>query len=199
MLPTFILEPGSIPKRNAYGRSLASPITSPFPNLDDFRSNLKDLRKAAAAELDLLSETLVETLRNQANVEVFKANDAQQAVQALERICCTSQTIAVNQSSVLALEIIPELRQLDFRVIESYSGEFPLSENRFADYHQLPRGTTGHLVDSFTNTDLGRKRSVSTEKNGVKDFTALLGVNAISADNGTALFPAALPEYLQGI
>jgi L-lactate dehydrogenase complex protein LldG len=188
MLPTFILEPGPTQKQHAYARSLAWPRTSPFPDLDDFRSNLKDLRRAAATDLDLLSETLIETLRNQANVEVFTADDVQQVVEAIQQICGTSLTIAINQSSVLTQEIIPELRQLGFRTIESYSGEFSLSEDRFTDYHQLPRGTAGHLVDSFSTSNLSRRRGGSIETNGVKDFTALLGVNAISADNGTAFF-----------
>ena len=185
MLPMFILEPSSYQKRIAYSRTLALPRSSPFPNLEDLRLHLKELRQAAVANLDSLSERLLKTLHSLPRVEVFTANDAQQGVLAIQNICGTTKTIAINQSSVLTQEIAPALRQAGFQVIDSYSCEFPLSENRFAEYYQLPRVTADYLVDSFSASNLARLRTICIERGDAKDFVALLGVNSMSADDGT--------------
>ncbi len=185
MLSSFILEPSSTCKRRAYAQAIALPGSRRFPDLADFRSRLKSVRQEAVADLNGLEQRLVETLHALPQVEVVVADDVQRAVEAIRQCCDAGGTIAINQSSVVIQEVAPVLRQTGFQVVDSYSGEFPDIENRFTEYHQLPRVTSDHLVESFTGSDLARLRSASIETGGVKDFVALLGVNAISADDGT--------------
>jgi L-lactate utilization protein LutB len=143
------------------------------------------MRQEAVADLNGLEQRLVETLHGLPQVEVVVADDVQRAAEAIRQCSAAGSTIAINQSSVVIQEVAPVLRQTGFQVVDSYSGEFPDIENRFTGYHQLPRATSDHLVESFAGSDLARLRSASIETGGVQDFVALLGVNSISADDGT--------------
>jgi L-lactate utilization protein LutB len=188
MLATFILEPSSTGKRQAYARALVMPKVRPFSDLADFRTRLKSIRQTAVAGLESLDHALVETLHAVPDVEVVVADDSQQAVDAVRRACGPGNTVAINHSSVVIQEVAPALEAAGVHVVDSYAGEFPVSENRFTEYYDLPRATFDHLVESFSTSDLGRLRNRSVEASGVKDFVALLGVNAVSADDGSTFF-----------
>jgi L-lactate utilization protein LutB len=185
VLPAFILEPGSIDKRRAYGRAMIAPKTLLFPSLDDFRNRLKSIRNDAVADLDSLVVQLSDTLRRLPNIEVVVASDGQQALKAIRQACGTTTTIAINQSSVVNHELSSGLRDGGIRLIDSYSGEFSRFEDRFANCSHLHKAPASQLLASFSASNLANLRAASIESNGVKDFVGLLGVNAISARDGT--------------
>jgi L-lactate utilization protein LutB len=185
VLSAFILQPSSTDKRRAYSRAIIASKTSPFSSLDDFKTQLKIIRNVAVANLDSLVMQLSETLSGLPNVEVAMASDEQQALKAICQACGTTKTIAINQSSVIKQELSSALRQNGFQVIDSYSGEFSRFEDRFANYSQLPEVSASQSLPSFSAANLAYLRSSSIESSGVKNFVGLLGVNAISALDGT--------------
>jgi L-lactate utilization protein LutB len=185
MLPTYILEPSPTGKRRAYAQSLSLPKTRPFSSIDELSARLKAIRQGAVADLNLLEERLVGTLRGMPEVDVVVASETQQALRAFEEACESMDTVVINQSSVAIHELAPSLRASGFRVVESYSGEFPPAENRFAEYRDLPRATGDHLAESFGTSDLVKLRRQSVREDGVRDMVALIGVNAVSADDGS--------------
>ncbi len=185
MLSTFILQPSSSDKRRAYSRTMIGPKTPLFPSLDDLKTQLKIIRNAAVGNLDLLVMQLSETLSGLPNVEVVMASDEQQALKAIRQACGTTKTIAINQSSVIKHELSSGLRQNGLQIIDSYSGEFSRFEDRFVNYSQLPEVSASQSLASFSASNLAALRSSSIESNGAKDFVGLLGINAISARDGT--------------
>lgn len=185
VLPAFILSPSSTDKRRAYGRAVIEPKTPLFPSLEDFRTQLKNIRNTAVADLDSLVMQLSETLRRLPNIEVVLASDGQQALKAIHKACGTTTTIAINQSSVVNHELSSGLTKDGFQLVDSYSGEFSRFEDRFVNYSQLPGAPENQLLASFSASNLADLRATSIESNGVKDFVGLLGVNAISARDGT--------------
>jgi L-lactate utilization protein LutB len=188
VLPAFIMEPSSLDKRRAYGRAIIAPKTPFSPSLEHFRTHVKNIRNAAVADLDSLVMQLSGTLRRLPNIEVVMASDGQQALKAVRLACGTTRTIAINQSSVVKHELSSGLREGGFRLIDSYSGEFSRFEDRFAKYSQLPEAPASQLLASFSASNLADLRAASIDSSGVKDFVGLLGVNAISARNGTVFF-----------
>ena len=124
-------------------------------------------------------------LSTHTDVKVVYAYTADQAGAEVKRIN-NGRQIAVNKSSVVNNEIIPELLKSNLSIIETYYDEFKPSDNPLNEYLKLPDLDIDSVFNAFQVTshpETSRKDSVA--KNGSKDFTGLLGLNAISASDGT--------------
>jgi len=135
----------------------------------------------------MLVNELTASLAAHPDVEFSFAEDAGQAVKIIQEIS-DGTPIAINKSSVVTKELMPALVTSGLRIIETYYNQFQPFENRFINPWQLPILEFTSILDSFDKTtDLAALRESSVRKRGSKDFTGLLGVNAISAKDGTVL------------
>jgi Fe-S oxidoreductase len=194
MLPVLLMEPVSYGKRRLYSEILMEPKRWLQPTLEDVKQRLKEIRDYSLAHLDTLVTKLTASLAAYPGVEVTFAQDAGQAVEIIRGIARGAK-LAINKSAVIGNELMPTLVASGYNVIESYSDEFEPVDNRSSEYWQLPVMTFESRFQSFERpVDLTALRSGSIQKNGTKDFIGLLGVNAVSAEEGTVLMLQHMPN-----
>ena len=158
------------------------------PSLEDVKRRLKEVRSYTLTHLGALISELNASLAAYPDVEVRFATDVWQAVEIVREISDGTTKIATNRSAVVANELVPSLISSGFQVVESYYDELGPFENRFSGYWELPPMAFESLSQSFERSvDLTALRQISTQGNGAKDFIGLLGVNAISANDGAVL------------
>jgi len=185
MISSILLEPGSLDKRHSYGKVFTGLVKTELESLEGIKLRLRELRCSALAEVNSLVDELGTTLAADHDVKVSFASDASEAVAEIERISEAGRTIAVNKSAAVAQELVPALENAGFRIIDSYYGEVEPHESKFNEYWQLPTAPSDTLAESFISSDLIDLRRRSIRQNGDKNFVGLLGVNAISASDGS--------------
>ncbi len=185
MIDILLMEPSSINKRRRVSNKLMGHDHAPPFSLAQILAKLKNIRGDAAEYMDEHYKTLMMKLSTHTDVKVVYADSAAQAAAEIKRIN-NGRQIAVNKSSVVNNEIVPELLQSNLRIIETYYDEFKPSDPKLNEYLRLPDLEIDSVFNAFqitTHPDISRKNSVA--QNGSKDFTGLLGLNAISAKDGT--------------
>jgi len=176
------MEPASWTKRRHLSEALRGSERSPGPTADEVARKLREIRDHSLANLDSLVAKLTAGSWSGGDLDVTFASDAKEAVDAILRIAEGTE-IAINKSAVVANELVPLLTASGHDVITSYLQEFASPESDPVEYWQLPGMTFEARFDSFMQlADLAASRTASIEINGTQDLTALLGVNAISAD-----------------
>ena len=159
------------------------------PSIDDIKSRLKQIRDSALANNDTLIDDLKKRLDQFKNLHVFSADTAQTAANYIKELADTIDIVSINKSSTVIHELKPELVKLGFTCIDSYFNEFRAFENKVHDYWQLANIKPEELFNSF---DITAKLSlVPSNNNGpykTKNYIAVLGVNAASAEDGTLFF-----------
>jgi L-lactate utilization protein LutB len=187
MLPVLLTEPVSYSKRRRYAEVMLGPERWHQPTLEDIKQKLKEIRNDSLAHIDTLVTELTASLVVYPQVEVTFARDVGQAVDIIRGIA-QSAKIAVNKSAVISNELMPALVASGHSIIESYYDEFEPFDNKSSEYWQLPMMTFESRFQSFERpVDLTALRSGSIQKNGTKDFIGLLGINAISAEEGAVI------------
>jgi len=153
------------------------------------RKRLKQVRDDVKNNNTSLTEQLKTALGRCAGVTTVTAEDPRHAVSYIGSIAGETRLASINRSSIVVNELRDELHSSGFRTYLRYYGEFhnfeeEKFEKRFGDYWSLPGLNTRGLAASF---DVGRKiaRAVSTAR---RDYLAILGVNAISASDGSVYF-----------
>jgi Fe-S oxidoreductase len=181
------MEPVSYGKRRRYSEILREPKQWIKPTLGDVKQRLKEIRNYSLTHLDTLIIKLNTCLDAHPEVEMTFAQDAGQAVETIRGIA-RSTKIAINQSAVISNELMRPLITSGYHIIESYYDEFKPFESQSSEYLQLPTMTFESRFQSFERpVDLTTLRSGSIQKFGTKDFIGLLGLNAVSAEEGTIL------------
>ena len=188
MLPILLMEPNSACKRQRFSKMLlGTKRVMPQPSVDDIKEKLREIRDYSLSHLDLLLDELTTSLAAHSDVEFSFAEDAVQAAKIIQEIS-DGTPIATNKSSVVTKEIMPALVISGLHVIETYYNQFQPFENRFIHPWQLPTLEFTSSLDSFDKTiDLAALREASVRRQGSKQITGLLGVNAISAEDGAVL------------
>ena len=187
MLPVLLMEPVSYGKRRRYSEILMEPKRWLQPTLEDVKQRLKEIRNHSLTHLDTLVTQLTASLAALPEVEMTFAQDAGQAVETIRGIARGAK-IAINKSAVISNELMRPLVASGYHIIESYYDELKLFDHQSSEYWQLPTMTFESRFQSFERpVDLTALRSNSIQKYGTKDFIGLLGVNAISAEEGTVL------------
>ena len=188
-MPVLLIEPASSGKRRHFAEILKEPRTQLQPSLEDVERRLREVRNYTLDHLDALASQLKATLAGRSEVEVTFAADPAQVVTILREVSGGTNRIAVNKSSVVNKELVPALISSGFEIMESYYDELKPFENKFGGYWDLPQVTFESLSESFARpVDLMALRRSSIQGNGAKDFIGLLGVNAVSANDGAVLF-----------
>ncbi len=187
MLPILLMEPGSDGKRRRLSNTLLRKKQAPLISVDDIKKRLKDIRRESIEDLESHIKELTTNLSTSSDVSVSLANDASQAVETIRKISGTTK-IAINKSAVVSKEIMPQLATSGIQVIETYYDQFELLENRVSEPEPVPTMELSAVFNSFDSTvQLGAIRKAKTQKYGSKNFTGLLGVNAISAEDGSVV------------
>ncbi len=187
MLPILLMEPGSDGKRRRLSNTLLRKKQAPLISIDDIKKRLKDIRRESIENLESLIKALTENVASLPDVSVSLANDAGQAVEIIREISDTPK-IAINKSAVVSKELTPQLTTSGFQVIETYYDQFESLENRVSEPEPFPKMELSAVFNSFDSTvQLGAIRKAKTQKQGSKNFTGLLGVNAISAEDGSVV------------
>jgi len=152
----------------------------------EIRLRLKQFRESSVDSMASLSYRFQQSASSYARVRVVFAENAAQALNYLGSVLLETREIATSKSATVN-ELRPGLVAMGYTLVDTYLPQFrrPTQlKNRLEHHWQLPHVTSESFWDSFHCTD----RSVLKAKgaNGpVKDFVALLGVNAAAAEDGS--------------
>lgn len=159
------------------------------PNIEDIKLRLKQIRDFASVNNSSLLGALQKKLHQFEDLHIFLADTAPTALDYIKRIAGDIENISINRSSSVAHELKPGLAKLGFSCIDSYFNEFKSFENKVQDYWQLATIKPEELFGSFDiTTKMSVLTSSSNEQHKAKNYIALLGVNAASAEEGTLFF-----------
>lgn len=187
-MSVLLMEPVSSSKRRHFAEMLREPRTPLQPGLEDVKTRLRQMRSDALDHMDSLVGELEATLTGCPEVEVISAADGAQAVKTIRELSGGTNRIAVNKSSVVSKELVLPLTSSGFEILESYPDELKPFDNRFGGYWDLAQVTFESLSESFQRpVELMGLRRSSIQENGAKDFVGLLGVNAVSAGDGSVV------------
>jgi L-lactate utilization protein LutB len=92
--------------------------------------------------------------------------------------------VSINKSNVVVNELRPRLQAAGLQTYVRYFKEFDAFENKVEDYWALPGFHEKGLVESF---DVARTFA-HLRSGQVRDYVAVVGVNAVSADDGSVFF-----------
>jgi L-lactate utilization protein LutB len=159
------------------------------PDINAIKERLKEIRRYARDHHAVLLETMKKTLSGHGNVRVTLARDAREAASFIRDIAGDINLLSINKSNVLVNELRPELKNTGFTTYLRYFNEFEHFEKgtfqkKVEDYWSLPGMHGRGLVESFdVQKTIGPLRS-----GAYRNYLAILGVNAISAADGSVCF-----------
>lgn len=156
---------------------------------DTIKKELKVVREYARANHASLAEQLRKSLEQYPGVKLFYAEDGRKAASYVRRVAGDTNLASINKSNVLVNELRSNLRELGFETYLRYFTEFnnfdvAAFKKSVEEYWSVPGMHGRGLVESF-----GIRRQFSRlNSNEVRDYVAILGVNAVSAADGTIFF-----------
>ena len=188
MLPVTLMEPDSTGKKRHFANTLLGPKSVFYhPSVEEIKEQLRNIRDYSVANIDSLIEILTSTLTAQPDVEFSLAKDATQAIETIISVA-DGMPIGVSKSAVVTKELVPEMVASGLEVTETYYGQVKPFENRFLKPWQVPAIEYDTVPDTFNLLkNLEAIRDSSVLRRGSKSLTGVLGVNAISAKDGTVL------------
>jgi len=189
-LPIWIMEPELTQKRDLSARKLfeggqKAALIPETPSIDDIKQQLRGIREHARQNINSLVEELQTNLGHQyQQVEVKLAVDNIEAVRYITEVSDEIRIVSTNNSSIVCQELKPGLIANGFTVINSYLDEFEAKKREILDYWDLPGLKDKNLRGTF---DVSIKMAGPADTENRK-YLALLGVNAIAAEDGTVFF-----------
>jgi len=158
-------------------------------NIDEVREHLKEIRRYTRDNYPLLLDELDKTLSQYSAIKTTKAKDAKEAAQYIRKVAGETTLVSINKSNVVVNELREELHASGLKTYLRYFTEFKnFEEGKFQkkveDYWALPGMHGRNLVESFDS----RKEISSLSSSETRDYIAILGVNAISAEDGSVFF-----------
>jgi L-lactate utilization protein LutB len=184
------MEPEPIQKRDLSARKLLEggqkkALIPETPTIDEIKHRLREIREYTCKNIgSLVSELQTNLAHYYPQVKVKLAVDDIEAVSYITKISDGIKLLSTNNSSVVNQELKPELLANGFTVINSYLDEFEVRKKEILDYWDLPGLRDKNLWGSF-DVSIKMAGLANTES---KKYIALLGVNAISAEDGTVFF-----------
>ncbi len=192
-LPIWIMEPELAEKQEQFAWQLSEKTPEKEPaskvgNINDIKQQLKELRQNSRDNIVQLIDRLKSSLaQNYSQLQVKSAADNTEAVEYITEISGGIRVISINNSSVITQELAPGLIKKHFTVINSYLNEYDMQERKILDYWDLPRFLERNLVGTFKVSEKLAGIDHPT-KARPREYLAVLGVNAISAEDGTVFF-----------
>lgn len=179
----WMLNPQSNSKRRMVGQRLTA-RRGPAEEFSDeaIKEKLRTIRRQSAAQIEDLVKQLTRTCQEQVGVDLFPADTAQSAAQYLADIAGPQKRVAVNRSACVG-EIRPALLEQGFTVIDSYDQEFEHPQEGARYYWEVAPPEPEVGWESFDRPKPA-PRPQAQPRGGI----ALVGVNTISAADGTVFF-----------
>ncbi|UCC16896.1 MAG: 4Fe-4S dicluster domain-containing protein, partial [Dehalococcoidales bacterium] len=192
-LPVWIIEPDPVEKWNQWSNKFSQSKTNPDAiqesiDIDALKQQLKEIRQYSKDNNNQLTKELEISLSQRyPGVNIQSAFDSAEAINHIKQIANGIKNISVNNSRSVTQELKPGLISDGFTVIDSYYDEINAEELQGVDYWEMPRLLANDLTGSF---DVSVKLTGISPNNGnsTKEYIAVLGVNAASADDATVLF-----------
>jgi len=184
------MEPELTQKRDLSARKLfeggqKKALIPETPSIDDIKQQLREIREHARQNINSLVEELQTNLGHQyQQVKVKLAVDNIEAVRYIAEISDGIGIVSTNNSSIVSQELKPGLLANGFTVINSYLDEFEAKKREILDYWDLPGLRDKNLLGTF-GVSLKIAGLADTDN---KKYLALLGVNAIAAEDSTVFF-----------
>jgi L-lactate utilization protein LutB len=159
------------------------------PDGTSLKARLTDLRRSAAREHAQLRDAFERALAAFPGVQTSSAATASEAASRIAEIAGSTRLASLNRSSVVTNELRPELSRRGFRTHVRYYTEFrnfdpKTFQSGFEGYWSLPGLHERGLFESFRV----RKTFSYLPSSGRRDYVAVLGVNAVSAGDGSIYF-----------
>lgn len=187
--PVWLVEPSFERKRRRVGRVLlkTSREEEPYDSLENARRQLREIREKARTNHRTYLERFKTNLSRYDRLNIANARNVEEAINYIARIAEGTKFISVNKSGVITNELRPQLERQGFRIVDSYYNEFEHFRGKITDYWHLPRLHEKGILGAFDvtrswanlNSDVGKP---------LRDYVALLGVNAASAQDGSVFF-----------
>ncbi len=194
-IPIWILEPDPAEKWDLWSRKLTDPrlnsdLITEFSGVEDTKRRLKEVREYARDNSAALVETLKANLAKfYPQVRVKSASDTDEALSYISTVSDGIKTLSINNSRSITQELKPGLVAKGFTVIESYFDEYEFKEKerKSLEYWELPQAIDKEQQGTF-DVSIRMDGLTSKAAAGTKEYVALLGVNAVSAADGTIFF-----------
>ncbi len=185
--PIMVVEPGAQQgKRRAASILLRKERP---PDIGALKARLREMRGLARDNRASLLDTLKKTLTRYPRVQLTTAADAREAAAYIRALAPDRGLASLNKSTVVVNELRPELTSMGFTTHIRYFSEFDslADENlprQVEDYWSLPGMHDRGLVETFTRQGINGPATPGARR----DYLAILGVNAVSAAEGTVFF-----------
>ena len=160
-----------------------------YLNSNAIKVSLKDVRDYTKENHASLLDQLKRSLEQYSGVKVTFAENAKKAASEIRQIAGSTELASMNKSNVVVNELRPELHALGLKTYLRYFTEFnnfdvDSFKKEVKDYWSVPGMHGRGLVESFEV----RKQFYQLNPSEVRDYVAILGVNAASAEDGTLFF-----------
>ena len=185
------MEPEQSEKRDAAARKLfeggqKSAHVPETVSIDELKERLKKVRRYARDNISSLIEELKTTLGEKyPGLKVKSAADYIDAANYITEIADGVSTVSTNNSSSVTQELKTKLEENGFTVVNSYINEFEVGEKKVRDYWDLPRLTDRNIRGTF---DVVLRMDGLPATGDARKYLAVLGLNSISAEDGTTFF-----------
>jgi L-lactate utilization protein LutB len=192
-LPICILEPELREKRILTAKKLShfgqEAIPSPkVLDIKEIKQELRRIREYSRININSLTAELQNTLSQKyPSIKVTAANTNIEAVKYITGISEGIKTVSINNSSAVVQDLKPALSASGFTLINSYLDEFDIHKKEIMDYWALPRMLDKDLLGTFEVVHKMPGIDISGAGE-TRKYMAVLGVNAISAEDGTVFF-----------
>jgi len=184
--PLILIEPTA--RQKHYRLAEATARGAAEYNPDEIKRRLKQIRSYSADHIAEISETFRRSVGRYRPASVTVADDAAQAIDAIARITQGTITVAIGKSSTVG-ELRPGLERNGYRFIDTYAPQFSgdgEDAKKIDHPWQLPDIADWSRWDTFDFTGDSGRQIRPDER--LKDITALLGVNAASAEDVSLFF-----------
>ena len=156
---------------------------------DTIKKQLKELRNHTRANHATLVDQLKGSLEQYPGVKFFYAENSDKAASYVRQVAGETNLASINKSNVLVNELRSKLHALGLKTYLRYFTEFnnfdvATFKKSVEEYWSVPGMHARGLVESFEV----RRQFSRLSSNEARDYVAILGVNAVSAADGTILF-----------
>ena len=178
--PLLMVEPAAGQRRAA---GIVARRESPL-DLESIKTELGEIRRHSRDNQTSLMEDYKKNLSRFAGVEWTVAADAAQAASYVKQVAGRTDLVSINKSNVVVNELRPQLEAAGLQTYVRYFKEFDGFEKKTEDYWGLSGYHEKGMVESF---DVARTFS-DLRSGQVRDYVAVMGVNVVSAADGSAFF-----------
>ena len=153
-------------------------------DLQSIKTELGEIRRHCRDNHTSLMEQYKSRLAQFPGVEWTVAPDAAQAASYVKQVAGRTDLVSINKSNVVVNELRPQLQAAGLRTYVRYFEEFDKFEKKTDDYWGLSGFHEKGLVESFDVASTCTR----LESGQVRDYIAVVGVNAVSAADGSVFF-----------